>query len=112
MTLANTRENGVRSLLVYSSAPPRIVMFNVDAYPEAVPVQAFGPRMVCTGGGMVGATSGKSAPPKCQCLEALGRVLTLILSGSDAKRTSPLWTNAFSNLTGAQRERIPCTRQL
>jgi hypothetical protein len=32
--------------------------------------------------------------------------------GSDAKRTSPLWTNALGNLTGAQRERIPCTHQL
>ena len=43
------------SLLVYCSARPRIVVFNVDAYPEAAPVPAFGPRMVCTGCGMIGA---------------------------------------------------------
>ena len=55
MTLGNMRANGVRSLLVYCSACPRIVVFNVDAYPEAVPVPAFGPRMVCTGCGMIGA---------------------------------------------------------
>ena len=28
---------------------------SVDAYPETVPVPAFGPRMVCTGCGMIGA---------------------------------------------------------
>jgi len=39
-------------------------------------------------------------------------VLTLIFFRVDAKRISPLWTDALSNLTGAQRERIPCTRQL
>ena len=55
MTLANMRANRVRSLLVYCGACPRIVVFNVDAYPEAVPVPAFGPRMVCTGCGMIGA---------------------------------------------------------
>jgi hypothetical protein len=55
MTLGNMRENGVRSLLVYCSACPRIVVFNVDTYPETEPVLAFGPRMVCTGCGMIGA---------------------------------------------------------
>ena len=55
MTLGNMRANGVRSLLVYCSACPRTVVFNADAYPEAVPVPAFGPRMVCTGCGMIGA---------------------------------------------------------
>ena len=55
MTLGNMRANGVRSLKVYCSACPRSVVFNVDAYPESVPVPAFGPRMVCTGCGMIGA---------------------------------------------------------
>jgi len=45
----------IRSLLVYCSASPRTVVFNVDAFPEAVPVPEFGPRMVCTGCGMIGA---------------------------------------------------------
>jgi hypothetical protein len=31
------------------------VVFNVDAFPESAPVPAFGPRMVCTGCGMIGA---------------------------------------------------------
>jgi hypothetical protein len=53
MTLGNMRANGARSLIVHCSACPRIVVFNVDAYSEAVP--AFGPRMVCTGCGMIGA---------------------------------------------------------
>ena len=44
MTLGNMRANGVRSLTVYCSACPRVVVFNVDAYPEAAPVPAFGPR--------------------------------------------------------------------
>jgi hypothetical protein len=35
MTLANMRENGVRSLLVYCTACPRIVVFNVDACESA-----------------------------------------------------------------------------
>jgi hypothetical protein len=54
-TLANMRANGVRSLMVYGSACPRIAVFNVDAYPETAPVPTFGPRMVCTGCGMIGA---------------------------------------------------------
>jgi hypothetical protein len=33
----------------------RTIVFNVDTYPEALPVPAFGPRMVCTGCGMIGA---------------------------------------------------------
>ena len=55
MTLANMRANGVRSLLVYCTACPRTVVFNVDVYPGTLPVPAFGPRMVCTGCGMIGA---------------------------------------------------------
>jgi len=55
MTLGNMRANGVRSLLVYCTACPRTVIFNVDAYPERLPVPAFGPRMVCTGCGMIDA---------------------------------------------------------
>ena len=55
MTLGNMRANGVRSLLVYCTACSRTVIFNVDAYAETLPVPAFGPRMVCTGCGMIGA---------------------------------------------------------
>jgi len=55
MTLGNMRANGLRSLMVYCSACPRTVTFNVDDYSDAVLVPAFGPRMVCTGCGMIGA---------------------------------------------------------
>jgi len=40
MTLGNMRANSVRSLLVYCSACPRIVVFDVDDYPETAPVPA------------------------------------------------------------------------
>ena len=44
-----------KSLIVYCAACPRDVVFNVDRYPASVPVPAFGPHMVCTGCGMIGA---------------------------------------------------------
>ena len=55
MALGNIRANGARSRLVYCSPCPRTVVINVDVYPETAPVPAFGPRMVCTGCGMIGA---------------------------------------------------------
>jgi hypothetical protein len=55
MDLANMRANGVRSLSVSCSACHRSVRFNVDGYPGDLPVVVFGPRMVCTGCGMIGA---------------------------------------------------------
>jgi hypothetical protein len=44
MTLANMRDNGVRSLSV-----------TCEVCHDATPVPAFGPRMVCTSCGIVGA---------------------------------------------------------
>ena len=55
MNLANMRANGVRSLSVSCPACHRSVRFNVDAYADEIPVPAFGPRMVCTRCGMIGA---------------------------------------------------------
>jgi hypothetical protein len=48
MTLANMREQGVRSLWVVCDLCHHEAVFNVDRYGDAVPVPAFGPRMVCT----------------------------------------------------------------
>ena len=55
MTLGNMRANGVRSLAVTCPACNRGVAVNVDRYSDAIPVPAFGPRMVCTGCGFIGA---------------------------------------------------------
>jgi hypothetical protein len=55
MTLANMRENGVRSLSVMCELCHHEAVMNVDAFDDAVPVPAFGPRMVCTSCGIVGA---------------------------------------------------------
>jgi hypothetical protein len=55
MTLANMRANGVRSLSVTCQLCLREAVMNVDAFGDAVAVPAFGPRMVRTVRGIVGA---------------------------------------------------------
>jgi hypothetical protein len=55
MTLANMRANGVRSLLVSCELCHHKAAMNVDTFDDAVPVPTFGPRMVCTGCGIIGA---------------------------------------------------------
>jgi hypothetical protein len=55
MDLANMRQNGVRSLEVMCHGCRHEVIVNVDKYPGDLWVRAFGPRMVCTKYGMVGA---------------------------------------------------------
>jgi hypothetical protein len=55
MTLANMRANGVRSLSVTCELCHHEAAMNVDAFDDAVPVPAFGPRMVCTVCGIIGA---------------------------------------------------------
>jgi hypothetical protein len=55
MDLANMRQNGVRSLDVMCHGCRHQVIINVDNYAAALRVRWFGPRMVCTKCGMVGA---------------------------------------------------------
>ena len=55
MTLANMRAQGVRSLWVVCELCHHEAVLNVDGYGDAVPVPAFGPRMVCACCGIVGA---------------------------------------------------------
>ena len=55
MTLANMRAQGVRSLWVVCELCHHEAVMNVDHFGEAVPVPSFGPRMVCTSCGIIGA---------------------------------------------------------
>ena len=55
MTLGNMRENRVSSLIVYCDRCHHDAVLDVSGYPEDVPVPAFGPRMVCTVCGAIGA---------------------------------------------------------
>jgi hypothetical protein len=55
MTLANMRENGVRSLHVTCELCHHEAVMNADAFGNTIPVPAFGPRMVCTSCGIIGA---------------------------------------------------------
>ena len=55
MTLGNMRANGVRSLHVHCETCHRDAVIDVARYRDTVPVPAFGPRMVCTRCGMIGA---------------------------------------------------------
>jgi hypothetical protein len=55
MTLGNMRANGVRSLSVYCVVCHHEAVLDVEAWPDHVPVPAFGPRMVCAHCGVIGA---------------------------------------------------------
>jgi len=55
MTLANMRANGVRSLSIRCELCHHEAVLNVDGYDEGVAVPSFGPRMVCTVCGIIGA---------------------------------------------------------
>jgi hypothetical protein len=55
MTLANMRENGVRSLDVQCWQCRHRTIINADKWPGDLIVKSFEPRMVCTKCGMIGA---------------------------------------------------------
>jgi hypothetical protein len=55
MTLGNMLAQGVRSLSVSCWLCHRGAVLAVDRWPDAAPVPSFGPRMVYTGYGIVGA---------------------------------------------------------
>ena len=55
MTLGNMRELGVRSLLVSCWQCHHQAVLPADGWPDDVAVPTFGPRMVCTSFGIVGA---------------------------------------------------------
>jgi hypothetical protein len=55
MTLGNMRANGVRSLDVCCWVCPHKTILSADLWSDDVRVPSFGPRMVCTRCGIVGA---------------------------------------------------------
>ena len=57
MTLGNMRANGVRTLAVYCGGRGcnHHHVIDVNTYADDVPVPSFGPRMVCTACGAIGA---------------------------------------------------------
>ena len=55
MTLGNMRENGVSRLAVYCDVCHHDAVLDVSALNDEIPVPAFGPRMVCTRCGAIGA---------------------------------------------------------
>ena len=55
MTLGNMRANGVRSLSASCFLCHRETVLSADRWPDHLPVPSFGPRMVCTGCGIIGA---------------------------------------------------------
>jgi ribosomal protein S27AE len=55
MELANMRQNGVRSFAVQCPKCRHEVIMNVDHLPGDLTVPSFGPRMVCTKCGTIGA---------------------------------------------------------
>jgi hypothetical protein len=55
MTLGNMRSLGVRSLDVRCAVCHHEAVLPADGWPDAVPVRAFAPRMVCTRCGIIGA---------------------------------------------------------
>jgi hypothetical protein len=55
MTLGNMCANGVRSLDVSCWQCHHRAILSADQWPDHVPVPSFGPRMVCTRCGIIGA---------------------------------------------------------
>jgi hypothetical protein len=55
MTLGNMRANGVHSLAVTCVLCHHRAALSVDPWPDHATVRSFGPRMVCTGCGIIGA---------------------------------------------------------
>jgi hypothetical protein len=67
MTLGNMRELGVRSLAVYCWQCHHQAVLSANRWPDDVTVPTFGPRMMCSSCGIVGADARpnwKEQPPR------------------------------------------------
>jgi hypothetical protein len=83
MTLDNMRANGVRSLDVCCWLCHHRATLSADPWSDDVPVPSFGPRMVCTRCGIIGA----DARPNWQEQPA----------GPAGTLTGPAWSRAASD---------------
>jgi hypothetical protein len=69
MTLGNMRQNGVRTLAIHCGGRwcHHEAVLDVSIYADDMPVPSFGPRMVCTVCGAIGADArpnwNERAPP-------------------------------------------------
>jgi hypothetical protein len=66
MTLGNMRANGVRSLDVSCWLCHHRAVLSAEPWPDHIPAPAFGPRMVCTKCGIIGADARPHWPEKAQ----------------------------------------------
>jgi hypothetical protein len=55
MTLGNMRSLGVRSLAVSCELCHHDAILSAELWPDHIPMPSFGPRMVCTRCGIIGA---------------------------------------------------------
>jgi hypothetical protein len=62
VTLGNMRAQGVCSLSVSCWHCHHDAVLHADRWPDDMPVPSFGPRMMCTGCGIMGADQLESAP--------------------------------------------------
>ena len=73
MTHGNMRANGIRTLDVYCRTCHRSAVFAVGNYSDDIPVPAFGPKMVCTGCGAIGADARPNWTERIGVVEFDGR---------------------------------------
>jgi hypothetical protein len=71
MTLGNMRANGVRSLAVSCTICHHQAALSVDPWSDDVTVSSFGPRMVCTACGIIGAEGAARCGARLRTLGAI-----------------------------------------
>jgi hypothetical protein len=75
MSLGNMRANGVQSLAVLCWQCHHEAVLSADRWPDGMLVSTFGPRMVCTSCGIIGADARPNLPeqPARESLSATQR---------------------------------------
>jgi hypothetical protein len=98
MTLGNMRADDVRSLDVCCWVCHHRTILSADPWSDDVPVPTFGPRMVCTRCGIIGADA-RAVLRFCTAVAGLSPAATAAVSRMRARmKPSP-----FARLTGSER---------